>query len=1145
MPLGTSTARTSVATSPNNGTEGKVLRLAYKADPSTVESESPGELLDGTEVAVQGALEAVAARQSEVVAARVVSPKARKGTRHWRAQDGGDTRAGSGRLDAVKVVDAARWEREVETAVTPIVERAATAAATGLLDDLGITEDPEEKAATTGPPKRRVLSAATRAAIAASVAESLWVAKNAIRGHSASLAQRITEVEESGADLDTIVVAVRDYAEQYRRGWSNVVALQVSQAAIEGSRVRVGDLSRKQRDIQRIWRSRHDSHVRDSHVRADGQQQRLGQPFKVGGVLVRWPGDPLAPPAEAMNCRCRVVFLSRTARRVIAAPRGEIARQTRRPLATKTIDALLETKRATPDESNLVAYARRELARLGMVEGADGPDGWMAENVLSVIRSFSEGGHSGGSASYATSLLDRLLRFKPLSPLTSSPDEWMLVGGPTSDHPDMDEVWQGLRDPEAFSSDGGRTYTLLSTGDRVYTAKDPATPVAVKTLGWVPLTVKHLPGRHNQLTHAGPDIPRIGGGVLTRRRPRIGVNVGISARQKTNRDAWLAERGVTREQIRQNVLNVFDRASPAARTEGLSWYPDAHAEADRLGRTYGVPTEQAAAVIAALSPRTNWDLNKVQAGRVLDAINTPMDVRIEPDRAERADRLFKTNLARVEGTTVNTADLSPVERIAVYPGLYGLPDGLIKGARVASGEDPDDVLGGSKVRSFFNNMNDPTDAHSVTIDTHMVRAAFDSIELSDKDYEAIAVAPAKYEWFAEVIREAAEERGILPQQMQAVTWVQWRNEHPLLDRRAATARAARAEGKALDVHAGSTFSGEALSQAEFDALVAEVTALKDDIAADTARILALKHLPTQHVQKTHGNRVGKPSVIRRPKARNVLRKATPELIAALNKRDIRPKIPPGWSDIQVVDYDSSDGLVAIGKDSKGRQQRSYRVDYLEANAVEKYKRGKVVATKMRRLDTRLTKDLKSPDQQTRRTAAAVLIMRRTGMRVGSERDRGGDAEAYGATTLQARHVQVTAAGTVIFDFPAKKGHHTHLVIKGDKQLHDAVVAAKGDKQRRESLFPDVSERDTIEYLREATGIPMKNHDLRTHLANVIAAQEIAKRKVKPNAARYKKWRNEIGDIVAAQLGNTRTMALNSYIDPRVWDEWAEAAGVAA
>jgi hypothetical protein len=105
-----------------------------------------------------------------------------------------------------------------------------------------------------------------------------------------------------------------------------------------------------------------------------------------------------------------------------------------------------------PEQSNLVAHARRELTIIR--EDTDVIDG-----LCKVVQAFADMGHSGGSAHFAALYLDKLLRYQPLSELTDDPGEWIdrhaegLTPLP---------LWQSKRHSEAFSTDGGRTYYLLS-----------------------------------------------------------------------------------------------------------------------------------------------------------------------------------------------------------------------------------------------------------------------------------------------------------------------------------------------------------------------------------------------------------------------------------------------------------------------------------------------------------------------------------------------------------------------------------------------------------------------------------------------------------------------------------------------------------
>lgn len=54
------------------------------------------------------------------------------------------------------------------------------------------------------------------------------------------------------------------------------------------------------------WVSRGDRRVRSAHRQADGQVRALDQPFDVGGSQLSAPGDPNAPSALVVGCRCRL-----------------------------------------------------------------------------------------------------------------------------------------------------------------------------------------------------------------------------------------------------------------------------------------------------------------------------------------------------------------------------------------------------------------------------------------------------------------------------------------------------------------------------------------------------------------------------------------------------------------------------------------------------------------------------------------------------------------------------------------------------------------------------------------------------------------------------------------------------------------------
>lgn len=103
--------------------------------------------------------------------------------------------------------------------------------------------------------------------------------------------------------------------------------------------------------------------------------------------------------------------------------------------------------------SNLVDHARRELAAIGE------SDAEFSNTVVKMVEAFSAYGHSGGSASVMTAIVTELLQHQNLTPLTDDPAEWFFHGSEMSP---PDGVWQNIRNGEAFSHDGGKTYYLIS-----------------------------------------------------------------------------------------------------------------------------------------------------------------------------------------------------------------------------------------------------------------------------------------------------------------------------------------------------------------------------------------------------------------------------------------------------------------------------------------------------------------------------------------------------------------------------------------------------------------------------------------------------------------------------------------------------------
>lgn len=180
----------------------------------------------------------------------------------------------------------------------------------------------------------------------------------------------------------------------------------------------------------------------------------------------------------------------------------------------------------------------------------------------------------------------------------------------------------------------------------------------------------------------------------------------------------------------ENVLAVYNAATADQIREGLSWYFDAHNFALILDPEN---PHRAAGVIAAMSPMMNWETNKQAAARAY---------------------FYKS------------AD-----------GL-GLSRNCAKANLILGGADPLDILGGKKVRAFYQTILNPAGDIDPVIDRHAYDIAVGMV--TDEKARSTLSRKGRYEEFAAIYREAARIAGIGSSQMQAITWVTWREAKGIL-----------------------------------------------------------------------------------------------------------------------------------------------------------------------------------------------------------------------------------------------------------------------------------------------------------------------------------------------------------------------------
>jgi hypothetical protein len=187
-----------------------------------------------------------------------------------------------------------------------------------------------------------------------------------------------------------------------------------------------------------------------------------------------------------------------------------------------------------------------------------------------------------------------------------------------------------------------------------------------------------------------------------------------------------------------NILAVFFNATDLETIIGADWYPTANHAALIIAQRYSVTLETAAGVIAALSPNNRWERNLTDADSMIRAYS-------------------------IGGH--NAAD-------SIKVGTYNA--NKIKALAILSGDDCLQILGGLKVRAFYDCI---IGGDSVCIDGHAYAIwkgeripTTQTPKITPKIYDSIV---ADYRQATRVINLILKA-DYSAAQIQAITWTAWR-----------------------------------------------------------------------------------------------------------------------------------------------------------------------------------------------------------------------------------------------------------------------------------------------------------------------------------------------------------------------------------
>lgn len=182
-----------------------------------------------------------------------------------------------------------------------------------------------------------------------------------------------------------------------------------------------------------------------------------------------------------------------------------------------------------------------------------------------------------------------------------------------------------------------------------------------------------------------------------------------------------------RKTVTDNIKSVI--ASNVS-MEGEHWYLHAYKFALALSNKYNVDLIKVCGIIAALSPLKSWDENMRLAETFLSSGYSGHTA----SQTQKAVDILNYNESEPELFILHT-------------------------------------LSGNKIKSFFINIYLPTADFAVTIDRHALAVCFGR---NATDKESKGITDNQYKFFESCYMQVAKELNMLPNQVQSITWVQWR-----------------------------------------------------------------------------------------------------------------------------------------------------------------------------------------------------------------------------------------------------------------------------------------------------------------------------------------------------------------------------------
>jgi hypothetical protein len=185
-----------------------------------------------------------------------------------------------------------------------------------------------------------------------------------------------------------------------------------------------------------------------------------------------------------------------------------------------------------------------------------------------------------------------------------------------------------------------------------------------------------------------------------------------------------------------NIVACYKTADDDQRAGGMAWYSKAQCAAYDIAAKYDIAVYLVVAVVAALSPNNKWARNLVNADALIGAF------------------LRGDGIDSVKVSTYHKMKQKAWDILAARPD-YDTAKAMLKG---------------QKITSFFC---DIMGEFNVTIDGHARNIAYaEKVGLTD---DRTNIGKLEYRALQAAYEAAARQLGLMPYQLQAITWRVWRD----------------------------------------------------------------------------------------------------------------------------------------------------------------------------------------------------------------------------------------------------------------------------------------------------------------------------------------------------------------------------------